>query len=344
MPALFLREDHKGFVDSDTGRISLNTVLMPVEASVPPLDAFRHAADFAHALNPAADVMLLHVGEELPIFEGLLPHIELRQGPVIDTILSYAGEIGADLIAMPTQGRRGLLDALRGSTTERVLHGSPCPLLASPVAREAQHAALGALEDEIVALACPSRDRRAARSRISRSTPADAGSHCVSLTAGMAFGPSRLAPTTNTPDQDLQPEKPVAAQGGIDADPDVDGRRLAVDVLEIEDVVVREGLVGEDSPSCCCRSSFCSLPSFGGLALLASEAAKPRRGRETRRARCASHRAVRLSVRVRSSTSDRWPERSTRKPPRSAERRLSGRVASVTTCWAGRGRADGGRP
>jgi nucleotide-binding universal stress UspA family protein len=132
MPALFLREDHKGFVDSDTGRISLNTVLMPVEASVPPLDAFRHAADFAHALNPAADVMLLHVGEELPIFEGLLPHIELRQGPVIDTILSYAGEIGADLIAMPTQGRRGLLDALRGSTTERVLHGSPCPVYAVP--------------------------------------------------------------------------------------------------------------------------------------------------------------------------------------------------------------------
>ena len=81
---------------------------------MPSLDAFRHIADFAHAMNPAADVMLLHVGETLPIFDGLLPHIELRQGPVIETILAYAGEIGADLIAMPTQGRRGLLDALRG--------------------------------------------------------------------------------------------------------------------------------------------------------------------------------------------------------------------------------------
>jgi nucleotide-binding universal stress UspA family protein len=133
VPALFLREDQTGFVDRETGNVSLNTVLMPVEATVPPLDAFRHIADFAHTLNPAADVMLLHVGETLPIFDGLLPHIELRQGPVVETILSYAQEIGADLIAMPTQGRRGLLDALRGSTTERVLHESPCPLYAAPV-------------------------------------------------------------------------------------------------------------------------------------------------------------------------------------------------------------------
>lgn len=132
LPALFLREDQKGFVDRETGAMSLNTVLMPVEASVPPLDAFRHIADFAHAMNPAADVMLLHVGEDLPIFDGLLPHIELRQGPVIETILAYAKEIKADLIAMPTQGRRGLLDALRGTTTERVLHEAPCPVYAAP--------------------------------------------------------------------------------------------------------------------------------------------------------------------------------------------------------------------
>ena len=131
-PALFLREDQTGFVDRETGKVSLNTVLMPVEASVPPLDGFRHVADFAHALNPAADVMLLHVGAELPIFDGLLPHIELRQGPVVDTILTYAMQSGADLIAMPTQGRRGLLDALRGSTTERVLREAPCPLYALP--------------------------------------------------------------------------------------------------------------------------------------------------------------------------------------------------------------------
>lgn len=133
MPTLFLREDQTGFVDRETGAVSLNTVLIPVEATISPLAAFRQVADLSHALNPAADVMLLHVGEELPIFEGLLPHIELRRGPVIETIMAYANEIKADMIAMPTRGRRGLLAALRGSTTERALRESPAPLMAVPV-------------------------------------------------------------------------------------------------------------------------------------------------------------------------------------------------------------------
>lgn len=131
-PALFLREDQAGFVDRESGVVTLDTVLMPVEASVPPLDAFRHIADFSHALDPGAEVRLLHVGEDLPIFEGLLPHIELRQGPVVETILAYAMEIGAGLIAMPTRGRHGLLEALRGSTTERVLREAPCALYTAP--------------------------------------------------------------------------------------------------------------------------------------------------------------------------------------------------------------------
>lgn len=132
LPALFLREDHKGFVDRETGALSLDTVLMPVEASLSPLSAFRRVADIAHTLQPSAEIRLLHVGPDLPIFEGLLPHIELRQGPVVEAILAYAGEIRADLIAMPTRGAHGFLDVLRGSTTERVLHESTCPVLTVP--------------------------------------------------------------------------------------------------------------------------------------------------------------------------------------------------------------------
>jgi nucleotide-binding universal stress UspA family protein len=44
-----------------------------------------------------------------------------------------AEEIGADIVAMPTAGRHGLFDALRGSVTERVLRQAPCPVLAVPV-------------------------------------------------------------------------------------------------------------------------------------------------------------------------------------------------------------------
>jgi nucleotide-binding universal stress UspA family protein len=33
---------------------------------------------------------------------------------------------------MPTAGRQGVVDALRGSTTERVIRQAPCPVLAVP--------------------------------------------------------------------------------------------------------------------------------------------------------------------------------------------------------------------
>jgi nucleotide-binding universal stress UspA family protein len=39
----------------------------------------------------------------------------------------------ADLIAMPTAGRHGLLDAMRGSTTARVLDDARWPLVAAPM-------------------------------------------------------------------------------------------------------------------------------------------------------------------------------------------------------------------
>lgn len=51
----------------------------------------------------------------------------------METIVGYAHEVGADLIAMPTAGRRGLFEALLGSTTERVIIESNQPVLAVPI-------------------------------------------------------------------------------------------------------------------------------------------------------------------------------------------------------------------
>jgi nucleotide-binding universal stress UspA family protein len=42
-------------------------------------------------------------------------------------------QIDADVVAMPTAGHHGILDALRGSTTERVLRHAGCPVLAMPI-------------------------------------------------------------------------------------------------------------------------------------------------------------------------------------------------------------------
>jgi nucleotide-binding universal stress UspA family protein len=58
---------------------------------------------------------------------------EQRQGDVVGEILAAARERRADLIVLTTRGRHGFLDALRGSTTERLLARADCPLLAVPV-------------------------------------------------------------------------------------------------------------------------------------------------------------------------------------------------------------------
>ena len=50
-----------------------------------------------------------------------------------DRTAEVAREMGAGLIAMPTAGRQGMFDALRGSTTERVLREAGLPILATPV-------------------------------------------------------------------------------------------------------------------------------------------------------------------------------------------------------------------
>ena len=51
---------------------------------------------------------------------------------MVESILDAASEASADVIIMATAGRNGFLDALRGSTTERVLRAARCPLLAIP--------------------------------------------------------------------------------------------------------------------------------------------------------------------------------------------------------------------
>lgn len=132
-PALFLREGHHGFVDAETGKIKLHRILMPVAADVAPMHAWGFASNLVRALDPGAEFNLLHIGDTIPTFGNMLPHVELRRGDdVVESILETAERHGPDLIVMATSGHHDLLDDLRGSTTERVMRQAPCPVLAIP--------------------------------------------------------------------------------------------------------------------------------------------------------------------------------------------------------------------
>jgi nucleotide-binding universal stress UspA family protein len=53
----------------------------------------------------------------------------LTGAPVFDEICRLARELPADLVIMPTHGRTGLKHVFLGSTAERIVQHSPCPVL-----------------------------------------------------------------------------------------------------------------------------------------------------------------------------------------------------------------------
>jgi nucleotide-binding universal stress UspA family protein len=137
---LYIPKGIEGFVSLDDGSISLKNILIPV-TDVPSAQPAVHAvARLVSGLHGDPGLFtLLHVGEEETMPQVTCPEVTgwrwtrmTRSGEVIEAINQVAREIDADLIVMTTDGRNGLLDALCGSHSERVLRGSPCPLLTIP--------------------------------------------------------------------------------------------------------------------------------------------------------------------------------------------------------------------
>jgi MFS family permease len=61
--------------------------------------------------------------------EGVNASVEIREGPISETILSVAQEMKVDMIAMSTHGRTGMQKLLMGSVTEWMIKHSPVPVL-----------------------------------------------------------------------------------------------------------------------------------------------------------------------------------------------------------------------
>jgi len=121
----------RSFVDPETGsHEAIKTVLVAVDHDPPAHAALRRLDALAEGLNVKFDY--IHVGSEAPVLVGNKGprHVRTLQGPVVETLLAEAEN--ADLVAMPMVGRRSLLDALRGSTTERVIREATRPVLAVP--------------------------------------------------------------------------------------------------------------------------------------------------------------------------------------------------------------------
>jgi nucleotide-binding universal stress UspA family protein len=140
---LFVPDGSRGFISSETGHLSLRSILVPVARDTDSRAAITFATRAAHLLRAEEDVpvkiTLLHVGPDRPVLPESIsntPHcdfqLECRDGDVVDEIIAAADRTKAELIVMTTLGRSSVIDAMKGSTTQQVLRRSPCALLAVP--------------------------------------------------------------------------------------------------------------------------------------------------------------------------------------------------------------------
>lgn len=150
-----------------SGKLKLKTVLVPIDFSSLSLRAIPWAQAIAHLSG--ATVHFVHVHAfEYPVPAGVVPptmlsarkvenrllrglrdvatehHLResvnrchIRTGIAFDEICKVAREIDADLIVTSTHGRTGWKRLFLGSTAERVVRHTPCPVL---IAREPRRA------------------------------------------------------------------------------------------------------------------------------------------------------------------------------------------------------------
>ncbi len=150
--------------------LDLKRVLCPTDYSDLSIEALRYGRHFATACG--AELHILHVVDEayqhwmaigpegMPV--GPAPEELLKVGreqmdrfireqvgeagcavtnsvvfgrPHVE-IVNYATDTQTDMIVIATHGRGGLTRALLGSTTDKVVHNAPCPVL---VVRQRQH-------------------------------------------------------------------------------------------------------------------------------------------------------------------------------------------------------------
>jgi len=135
--ALFVPAGIDGFVSQATGAMQLRRVLVPLAHAPSPQPAVDAAAALAATAGggPVA-FRLVHVGADA------VPHVTTPTGPAwtwerqavagdpAAALARAMQEWSPDLVVMTTEGHHGFMDALRGSTTERVLRAAPCPVLA----------------------------------------------------------------------------------------------------------------------------------------------------------------------------------------------------------------------
>ncbi|MFZ5480110.1 MAG: universal stress protein [Myxococcota bacterium] len=140
VPVLVVPSHARGFVSPGTGAGAIRRVLVPIDYRPDPGPAYAAVPDLVRPLAAEdVEVATMHVGSGSPQTAGLVVpetwsvrRLDQPGGDVVDAIVRTAEAWEADLVVMVTEGRATFLDALRGSTVERVLQRVKTPVLVVP--------------------------------------------------------------------------------------------------------------------------------------------------------------------------------------------------------------------
>jgi nucleotide-binding universal stress UspA family protein len=142
--ALFVPEGSASFVSLASGALNLRRILVPVDHAPSPQPAVDAAVALASLVGEdAVTFRLLHAGDRA--FPAVTTperghwswERQTSPGDAVDVLTDCIETWFPQLIVMTTAGRHGFMDALRGSTTERVLRAARCPLVAVSVSARA---------------------------------------------------------------------------------------------------------------------------------------------------------------------------------------------------------------
>ena len=129
----------RGFVSLEDGDLNLKNILVPIDEKISGVAAIEFARRAAEIIGDGdVSITIFHVGGQMPPIPELAEgsdwawQTRLGHGEPVESILTAADKLEANLIVMTTNGRDTLDQALLGSTTERVLMKANCPVLAVP--------------------------------------------------------------------------------------------------------------------------------------------------------------------------------------------------------------------
>ena len=117
------------FANRFNAELHLLNIVQDVVAMVPePGMAFPAPGEYLQELQQASTKALAELPDSTWL-RGVNVVRHVRVGTPFLEIVRYAKETGIDLIVIGTHGRSGLAHVLLGSTAEKVVRKSPCPVL-----------------------------------------------------------------------------------------------------------------------------------------------------------------------------------------------------------------------